>query len=82
MQVVSGFSDHGPVSLARVQRLDCATSTWHSHDVDLPTSSDIDYSDGLYGHSLVAHGNLLVVFGGLLSGLLPNLSFWNRNSLS
>jgi hypothetical protein len=28
----------------------------------------VDYSDGLYGHSLVAHGKVLVLFGGLLSG--------------
>ncbi len=75
--MVSGFSDHGPVSIARVQRLDCVTWTWHAHDVGLPASADVDYNDGLYGHSLVAHGSLLVVFGGLLSGAsLPNPPFY------
>jgi hypothetical protein len=67
-QVVSGFSDHGPVSIERVMRLDCLTRTWHSHQVALPVGPHVDYSDGLYGHSLVAHGNTLVLFGGLLSG--------------
>ncbi len=71
-QVVSGFSDRGPVSIARVQRLDCVTGTWHAHAVGLPLSQDIDYSDGLYGHSLVAHGDSLVLFGGLLSGMIFN----------
>jgi hypothetical protein len=78
LQVVSGFSDHGPVSIARVQRLDCLTGTWHTHEVSLPLSQDIDYSDGLYGHSLVAHGDLLVLFGGLLSGLIFNCDFQQR----
>ena len=49
-------------------RLDCLTRTWHTHQISLPVSQDIDYSDGLYGHSLVAHGKVLVLFGGLLSG--------------
>ena len=66
---MSGFSDHGPVPIARVQRLDCRTSIWHPHDVAVPVSQEIDYREGLYGHSLVAHGKLLVLFGGLLSGL-------------
>ena len=47
-------------------RLDCLTRTWHTHVTSLPVSQDIDYGDGLYGHSLVAHGKVLVLFGGLL----------------
>ena len=73
---MSGFSDHGPVSIARVQRLDCRTSMWHSHVVGLPVSQDIDYGDGLYGHSLVSHGNMLLLFGGLLSGLRLQHAIW------
>jgi hypothetical protein len=80
VQVVSGFSDHGPVSIARVMRLDCLTRTWHSHVTSLPVSQDIDYGDGLYGHSLVAHGKVLVLFGGLLSGasFQPSRCFGTR----
>ena len=67
-QVVSGFSDHGPISITCVQRFDCRASVWHTHNVGIPLGQDVDYSDGLYGHTLVAHGKYLVLFGGLLSG--------------
>ncbi len=70
MQVVAGFNDHGPVSITHARCFDSRECTWRTYVVGLPASQDTDYSSGLYGHSLVAHGDLLVLFGGLLSGVM------------